>query len=342
MNCKISIIVPVYNVELYIKDCIESILNQTFKEFELILINDCSTDNSGYICNRYAENDCRVKVIHNKFNKGVSESRNIGINISRGRYIGFIDSDDTIHPEMYKKMYDFVTESNAEIVACGYNEINYIKNSKLINATPLSGEIIIEGINIKNEFERLIVKNKVLTYASLCNKLYKKQYLEEKKIVINKNLKVAEDLCFNIEAILNSNKIVAINEPLYNYRRINNESIMNNKNKDFHLDVNASNEILRTLKRNRINNDVYLNCMQYENSCIILRYMDEIKKKLLNKNNIFKKFGNINSLINEEAYINSIKYFDKNIITLKVKIAIKIINIILIKKRLILKYREFL
>lgn len=342
MDPKISIITPVYNVELYIKECIKSILNQTFKEFELILIDDCSTDGSGDICDRYAENDYRIKVIHNKFNKGVSESRNIGINISRGRYIGFVDSDDTIHPKMYEKMYGLAIKSNAEITACGYNEINYIENSKLINVAPLSGKISIEGINIKNEFERLIVKNNVLTYASLCNKLYKKKYLETKKILINKDLKIAEDLCFNIEAVLNSNKIVAINEPLYNYRRINDKSIMNNKDKDFHLNVNASNEILKTLKKNKINNDAYLKCVKYENSCIILAYMNEIKKELKNKNNIFKKFYNINNLINEKFYINSIKYFDKNIITSKVKIAIKIINIILIKKRLILKYKEFL
>src|SRR5665647_1387418 len=100
MKPVISIIVPVYNVELYIRECLDSILTQTFKDFEVILVNDGSTDQSGDICNEYAKNDKRIKVAH-KDNGGVSSARNVGIKLAQGDYIGFVDSDDRIDENMY-------------------------------------------------------------------------------------------------------------------------------------------------------------------------------------------------------------------------------------------------
>ena len=97
MNPKLSIIVPVYNVEQYLDKCIKSILNQTFKDFELILVDDGSIDNSGEICDEYAKKDSRVKVIHKK-NGGLAAARNTGLIIARGDYVGFVDSDDWIEP----------------------------------------------------------------------------------------------------------------------------------------------------------------------------------------------------------------------------------------------------
>ena len=109
MNPIISIIVPVYNVEEYLQRCIDSILNQRFKDFELILINDGSTDNSLKICKEYSLSDSRVKVI-NKENGGLSSARNAGINIAKGKYIGFVDSDDWINEEMYQTLYNLLQE----------------------------------------------------------------------------------------------------------------------------------------------------------------------------------------------------------------------------------------
>ncbi len=98
--CRISIIVPVYNVEKYLKKCVDSILGQTFTDFELLLIDDGSTDNSGSICDELAKTDNRIKVIH-KENGGLSDARNIGIEVAKGDFIGFIDSDDYIDEDMY-------------------------------------------------------------------------------------------------------------------------------------------------------------------------------------------------------------------------------------------------
>ena len=117
MDCKISIIVPVYKVERYLENCIESIINQTFKDFELILVDDGSPDRCGLICDNYAKKDERIKVIHKK-NEGLSAARNSGIQIAKGEYIAFVDSDDCINKNMYETLYDTAIENKSDIVVC--------------------------------------------------------------------------------------------------------------------------------------------------------------------------------------------------------------------------------
>lgn len=119
---KISVIVPVYNVEKYLYKCINSILEQTFNEFELILVNDGSTDNSGNICDEYAIKDRRVIVIH-KENGGLSSARNAGLDIAKGSYISFIDSDDWIARDMYETLFDVGLKNDLDIVQCGYKSV---------------------------------------------------------------------------------------------------------------------------------------------------------------------------------------------------------------------------
>ena len=118
---ELSVIVPVYNVEKYIRKCIESILSQTFTDFELILVNDGSKDNSGLICDEYAKKDSRILVIHRE-NGGLSAARNTGIKYANGNYITFVDSDDYIAPEMYETLINVSKSSGADMVKCGYYE----------------------------------------------------------------------------------------------------------------------------------------------------------------------------------------------------------------------------
>lgn len=117
---ELSIIVPVYKVEKYLPRCIDSILAQTFRDFELILIDDGSPDNCGAICDDYAARDSRIKVIHQE-NAGVSAARNAGLDIASGTYLGFVDSDDWIEPEMYETMIATAKEKNVDVVVCGIN-----------------------------------------------------------------------------------------------------------------------------------------------------------------------------------------------------------------------------
>ena len=117
---KISIIVPVYNVEKYLRKCVDSILNQTFKDFELILVDDGSIDTSGKICDEYNLKDNRIKVIH-KENGGLSSARNAGLDIAQGEYIGFVDSDDWIELDMYEELYKICKENDTDVGIVGIN-----------------------------------------------------------------------------------------------------------------------------------------------------------------------------------------------------------------------------
>mgnify|MGYP002626230081 CR=1 FL=1 len=119
----ISVLVTVYNVEKYLNKCVESIINQTYKNLEIILIDDGSTDSSPKICDEYAQKDSRIKVIHKK-NAGVFAAKNSALDISTGDFIGFVDSDDYIKPEMYSRLYELLNNNNADMVICGFFDIN--------------------------------------------------------------------------------------------------------------------------------------------------------------------------------------------------------------------------
>ena len=119
----ISVIVPIYNVEQYLENCINSILNQTYRNLEVILVDDGSPDNCGKICDRYSDKDPRIKVIH-KLNGGLSDARNKGIDTAEGEYLTFVDSDDTILPEMIDKLYQRIVIDQSDLAFCGYQQVN--------------------------------------------------------------------------------------------------------------------------------------------------------------------------------------------------------------------------
>lgn len=143
---KISAIIPVYNTELYLSECIESILNQTLDDFELILVNDGSTDNSLSIINRYANMDNRIKVVDLKMNVGVGEARNRGINCATGEFIIFIDSDDLIKNYMFEKMYIHAKKTNAEIVLCDTGTLSSDGCQKSVWYKYIDGRATLENV----------------------------------------------------------------------------------------------------------------------------------------------------------------------------------------------------
>src|SRR5690554_2285343 len=147
-NELISIIVPVYNVEQYIEKCMVSILSQTYRNIEIILIDDGSTDNSGNLCDTYSAIDPRVKVIHKK-NGGISSARNSGLEVAMGEYIGFVDPDDWIETNMYESMYSNIKRNNSEICICNYiiDGSDYSRKTELpFNLNVLNKQEILEFI----------------------------------------------------------------------------------------------------------------------------------------------------------------------------------------------------
>lgn len=202
----VSVIIPAYNIEDYIGRCLDSIISQTYKNLEIIVVDDGSRDHTGEILDNYAKKDRRIKVIH-KENGGVSSARNKGIEAAEGDYIGFIDGDDLIESEMYKTLVDLLEEENADIAHCGYqmvfpDRIDYYHNTgkKKIQTTEeglkdlLSGEMIEPG---------------------LVNKIYKKELI--KNCRLDETVKINEDLLMNYQLFKLSQKSVYYDITPYSY-----------------------------------------------------------------------------------------------------------------------------
>lgn len=236
MTPKISIIVPVYNVEKYLKRCIDSILTQTFTDFECILIDDGSPDNCPAICDEYAKADKRIKVIHQE-NKGVSAARNAGLDTAKGEWIGFVDSDDWIEPNMYEILYEDAIHFNVDVCVCNF----CYKNENLKNPCMLSNaeakrlmftENGIGGFSVLRIIKRSVIKN--LRYDS--------------------NLSYFEDTKFFYNLFDNCKSIYWNKQPLYHYE--NNLTSVTNRfgmTKDvekafsflFDIEKKEKNEIIR-------------------------------------------------------------------------------------------------
>jgi glycosyltransferase involved in cell wall biosynthesis len=207
MNPLISIIVPVYNVEKYLSKCLDSIVNQTYKNLEIILIDDGSTDNSGDICDEYANKDNRIKVIH-KSNGGISDARNKGLDIAKGEYIGFVDSDDYIAEDMYEYLYNFVIENDLDVAMCAscnvyQGKIIYHKNFESIILD--KKEKIIENIFINPSGGSAV---------SVWGKLFKYNVIKDIRFDFGKT---CEDVYFVLKWIENTNKFGRCDKAKYYY-----------------------------------------------------------------------------------------------------------------------------
>lgn len=212
MKPLISVIVPVYNVEKYLNKCVDSIINQTFKEMEIILVDDGSTDSCHQIIDEYAKKDNRVIAIHKK-NGGQGSARNVGLDISRGEYIGFVDSDDWIDLNMYEKLYKDITSNNSDISICSRKVFN--ENSECTGIVNVNTETI--KLNEKSIKSYLIGKFLLPHTVSTCNKLYKRINIEKNTLRFKDVNDVgSEDALFNYCLMLNINKISSVRDTYYN------------------------------------------------------------------------------------------------------------------------------
>ena len=204
---KVSIIVPVYNVEKYLSKCIDSILAQTFKDFELILIDDGSPDDCGKIIDEYAGKDNRIVVVHQE-NAGVSAARNAGLKIARGTYIGFVDPDDYIDSEMYATMISKIKETGADIACCAFDRISENDETIRNNNADFSGELS------RFEFLRHLFDAPRTILGGNCNKLFYREMTSK----YDEQLTMCEDYVFLLDYSNNMSKAFFINKPFYHYR----------------------------------------------------------------------------------------------------------------------------
>lgn len=204
---EISVIVPVYKVEKYLPKCIESILNQTFTNFELLLIDDGSPDRSGIICDEYALKDNRIRVVH-KANGGVSSARNCGLNIAQGKYISFVDSDDWIEPDMYKKILNAIklVDDNA-LGVCNYKIVNET-DGKFFGSADKGTEVLN-----REEFISLLYDNPPSIRRGCWNKVFNKKIIGNLRF--NEQMIFGEDKEFLLSYVKNITTAVYLKENLY-------------------------------------------------------------------------------------------------------------------------------
>ena len=235
-KCKLSIIVPVYGVEKYIDKCLNSLVKQSLKEIEVIVVNDGTKDNSQKIVDKYVKKYPDKIKSYIKENGGQGSARNYGLKKATGEYIGYVDSDDFVEKDMYKKLYNKAKENNYDIVVCGNYNVSEDYQNKNIDA-------FINNYNTDLE-------NIFFGKMAVWNKIYKRDILIKNKLEFKEKVWY-EDLAFTLKAIMNSNTFAFIDEPLYDYL-IREGSTMNNSNVQRNLEIlDAFDDILSYIKHNK-------------------------------------------------------------------------------------------
>ena len=206
MKDLISVIIPVYRVERYLCECLDSVLSQDYDKLEVILIDDGSPDRSGAICEEYAARDSRVKVIHQK-NGGAAAAKNAGLRIAAGEYLSFVDSDDTLEPGAYRYMHSLLRETGADVVQCAFRDV-YVGR--------MEDQIFRQGRIEEDKFSYLTRLPEDWTCSLLWNKLYKRSLYQG--VFFEEGHRI-DDEYFTYQGILRAEKIVVDDQIIYNYRR---------------------------------------------------------------------------------------------------------------------------
>lgn len=218
---KISVVIPVYNVEKYLSECLDSVVNQTYKNLQIILVDDGSTDFSGKICDVYAEKDNRITVVHQK-NAGAGAAKNTGLELIDGDYFSIIDSDDYIELDMYEKMVNSLEKYNADIVQCLFKDV-FVNDS------------FDRKYKLKGNYPKVLTSKRFLKeylydwkYAIFWNKLFKSSLLKEIRFPVGRKI---DDEFFTYKLVCNAKKVVNIDNILHNYR-MRKTSVMNENDTD--------------------------------------------------------------------------------------------------------------
>ena len=209
-NNTISVIVPVYNVEDYLSECIESVLNQTYSNLEIILVDDGSTDKSKDMCDQYAKEDSRIIVVHQR-NKGQSDARNHGLEKATGDYIAFADSDDVLHPKLFEHLILALQETDSDLSIC--HEVSF---SEEVCPFQDYDQVIIENVENKQELFAHFMENWTGPINFFWNKLFPRQLLDGLRFPTNRKM---EDMYLAPEVMSRVSKAVWIDERLYGYRQ---------------------------------------------------------------------------------------------------------------------------
>lgn len=272
----ISVIITVYNGEKYIKKAIESILNQTFKEIEIIIVDNKSNDKTLEIIKNLKEKDSRIKLVELNENQGPGNARNIGIEFSKGEYIAFCDADDWIEKEMLFSLYQ--ANEKYDVIVCGYSQ-DTEKNEQVVHSKK-NENLKLEKLENKEVVKSILVLDYQKTFSFCWNKLYRREIIIKNNIKFSNKL-FGEDYDFNLKFFKYAENLKSLNKSYYNYIKRNNNSLTERKIPNFFENINERfNDMVNLLKEKNIYNEeqkriISILFIKHMMACVIRTYSDE-------------------------------------------------------------------
>jgi len=279
---KVSVIIPVYNTEKYLRKCLDSVLNQTLSDIEIICIDDCSTDGSLAVLKEYAASDSRIKIIEFKENKGAGAARNAGIKTATGEYIGFVDSDDYININFYSHLYNSIKDTNVEVA---------------------KGKLVIQDVvysPIKDAFYDInsdVIQNSAYFYHSFTTGLYKRELIKTNNIHFLENCSYFEDPYFSILVTLHCKKVNVVNNAFYYYVERKNSACDNDYINKFPHEKKAILELADILNKANIVKEHYIIAYGY-----LLRHSVSVREIMIHSEEAVEYLDLLNFLYGNCKY----------------------------------------
>lgn len=318
---KLSIIIPIYNSEKYLERTLNSVINQTYKNLEIILVDDFSQDSSFLICKNFAQDDERIKVIHLEKNVGVSSARNIGLDNSSGKYIQFVDSDDYLEPNACERLVDGIKTS--DLVICGFCERG--------NKDQIFGFKENKVYNFRGDYISFFEFIKCRLIHNIWNKLYKKELISTR---FDNTISIGEDVIFNLNYLKNCEDVFTIKDVLYNYDFTNINSIM-------HTKLREKQELLNYWDKIELFCDNYFASKDYIktlNGLYLKAIMAQIMNIALRKNLKYREFRKtFLEYRNLQEVKKAIKNYKKNVFINKNKLMTNLLFLVF-KTKLVLPF----
>ena len=289
---KISVIVPIYNADKYLERCLSSIIGQTYKNLEIICIDDGSTDDSLKICQNYRAKDKRIKVIHKK-NEGVTVARKLGVKIANGEWVGFVDADDWIEPDMYEELLKKAMLYNVSLVCANYRR--YYEKYCLYNEMEFN-EGLYDISETDSEFaKKFIINIDTFNYSidsSMCDKLFNRENVYTLLKELNDEIIFAEDAAIVYSYILKYKRVFILNKTVYNYRLSNSASCIHNFNDKKYESIETVIEFIKKHLEKNQNCDNNIRQLFFYKVFIYILYLPQKLENATN-DNILSLFGNV-------------------------------------------------
>lgn len=331
-NLLFSIIIPVYNIEQYLMQCLESIINQSYNNIEVILINDGSTDKSAVICEEASKHDNRFKVVHTE-NQGVSSARNMGLSIATGDYIVFVDSDDWLESNAIEKINNLLQDQLYDLIIFGV--VKEINDQRI----PMYSKQTLGGYTSNKDIEKvlpLMIKQEVINPPF---KVYKHELIRNNGIKFETRVNIAEDYLFNMQCFLYANSLYVMKDILYHYMIRDNISLTRKFQVDKYQKLMLVNDKLKDMVNLKGNSDRIEEALLY----IRLKNIYSCFLDIFNKNcnyNYQEKLAHLKRIINKEQKVNFLKIKDRNYKILAIFLKLNSTKLIYLLSKILSRVKE--